>query len=59
MKKEFIKLVKEQGADLMFSSLEIDDEQVLNSEIVFENALMFNNYQEFIKNHSQLIKGFF
>src|SRR4051794_24241041 len=56
--EEFIKIVEEKGAELLFSSLKSEDED-LDSRVFFENALIFNDYQEFIKKCAQLIKGFF
>ena len=55
---EFIQIVKEKGAELKFSELE-DERQILDSKLFFENSLIFNDYQEFVRKCSQLIEGFF
>lgn len=55
---ELIRVVKEKGAELKFSEVE-DEKQVLDSKVFFEKALIFNDYQGFIKKCSQLIEGFF
>lgn len=55
---EFIQIVKEKGAELKFSELE-DEKQVLDSKLFFENALVFNDYQGFIKKCAKLIGGHF
>lgn len=55
---ELVQIVKEKGAELKFSELE-DERQVLDSKLFFEDTLVFNNYQEFIRKCSQLIDGFF
>jgi hypothetical protein len=51
--EELARIVKEKGAELVFSNLE-DDEKT-----AFKNSLIFNNYQEFIKKCVRLIEGFF
>jgi hypothetical protein len=55
---EFIKIVKEKGAELKFSELE-SDEEVLDNKLIFQDSLIFNDYQEFIKKCASLIEGFF
>ena len=55
---EFIQVVKEKGAELKFSELE-DEKQILDSKLFFENSLIFNDYQGFIRKCGQLIEGFF
>lgn len=55
---EFIQIVKEKGAELKFSELE-SDEEVLDSKLIFQDSLIFNDYQEFIKSCAYLIEGFF
>lgn len=55
---ELIQVVKEKGAELKLSEVE-DEKQVLDSKAFFEKALIFNDYQGFIKKCSQLIEGFF
>lgn len=55
---ELVQVVKEKGAELKFSELE-DEQKILDSKVFFENALIFNNYQDFIIKCSQLIEGFF
>ncbi|CAG8450310.1 11069_t:CDS:2 [Racocetra fulgida] len=55
---EFIQTVKEKGAELKFSELE-DKQQILDSKVFFKDALIFNDYQKFIKKCAYLIEGFF
>jgi len=55
---EFIQIVKEKGGKLKFGELE-SDEEVLDSKLIFQGSLIFNDYQKFIKKCAQLIKGFF
>jgi cell division protein YceG involved in septum cleavage len=55
---ELIQIVKEKGTELKFSELE-DEQQILDSKVFFENALVFNDYQEFIKKCTRLIEDFF
>jgi len=54
--KDLIKVVKEKNPNLMFSNLENDEK---GGKAVFDNALIFNDYQKFIKKCTRLIKGFF
>src|SRR5947209_19973275 len=54
---ELVQIVKEKGAELKFSELE-DEKQVLDSKLFFENALVFNDYQNFIKKCASLIEVF-
>jgi hypothetical protein len=55
---ELIQVVKEKGAELKFSELE-DEQQDLDSKLFFADALIFNDYQGFIRKCSQLIEGYF
>lgn len=55
---ELIQVVNEKGAELKFSELE-DEQKILDSEVYFKNALIFNDYQGFIRKCSQLIEGYF
>ena len=55
---EFIQIVKEKGAELKFSELE-SEKEVLDSKLIFQDSLIFNDYQEFIKSCAYLIEGFF
>jgi len=54
--KDLVQIVKEKNPNLVFSDLENDEK---DNEAVFENALIFNDYQRFIKKCARLIKGFF
>jgi hypothetical protein len=55
---EFIQTVKEKGAELKFSELE-SDKEILDSKLIFQDSLIFNDYQKFIKKCASLIEGFF
>lgn len=55
---ELIQFVKNNGVKLKFDELK-DDQQVFDSKVFFQDALIFNDYHKFIKKCSQLIKGFF
>jgi hypothetical protein len=56
---ELIQVVKEKGSELKFSELKDDEQKVLDSKVFFEDSLIFNDYQGFIRKCSQLIEGYF
>jgi len=47
LNQQFLKCL-EKGAELKFSELE-DEQQILDSKLFFEDLLIFNAYQGFIR----------